>query len=83
MAILVRGTGGFRGTSHDGMHYVILISYRSNNGGEVYAWNPVLDSSRLGGTRGGNWLSKNQIIQYAINRRPNTGSLPWAAWKKK
>ena len=83
MAILVRGPGGFRSTASDGMHYVILISYRPNNGGEVYAWNPVLDSSRLGGSRGGNWLSKNQIINWAINRRVNTNLLPWAAWKKK
>ena len=81
MAIIVRGLGGFRGTDGDGMHYVVLISYRPNNGGEIYAWNPVVDPARLGGQEDGGWVSKDNILKYAIGRGASA-TLPWAAWKK-
>ena len=77
IVILVRGPGGFRYPNTDGMHYVVLLSYRSKNGGEIYAWNPIgveFNSSLLRG-----WMNRTTATEWAINHGVTGGGyLPWA-----
>ncbi len=37
--LMVTGPGGFRSNTQ-GNHYILALSYRENNGGEIYVWNP-------------------------------------------
>lgn len=37
--LIVTGPGGFRSNTQ-GNHYILALSYRENNGGEIYVWNP-------------------------------------------
>ena len=68
---LICGRGGFRSTTRDGCHFVVALSYRETNGGEIYGWNPTNINQ--------GWVSKSTFTDWITNR--NAG-VSWAMWKK-
>ena len=69
---LICGVGGYRVTFRDGCHYIVALSYRENNGGEIYVWNPTNINQ--------GWASRSRFTEWITNR--NAG-VSWAMYKKK
>ena len=67
---LICGRGGFRATTHDGCHFVVALSYRENNGGEIYVWNPTNINQ--------GWVNRSTFTDWITNR--NKG-VSYAMWK--
>lgn len=61
-------------------HFVISISYRDNNGGEIYIWNPVAGAGRNKGdcSKGQCWYNKSEYTNLIINA---SIASPWVLQK--
>ena len=57
-------------------HFVVAISYRENNGGEIYVWNPNPASNRNKGDcdKGQCWYNKSEFTANVINAHSTS---PW------
>ena len=61
-------------------HFVVSLSYRDRNGGEIYIWNPVAGAGRNKGdcSKGQCWYTKSEYMTLIINA---SIASPWVLQK--
>ncbi len=61
-------------TQYGGDHFILFLSYRNDNGGQIFLWNP--------NTMSEGWLNTSDIQWMISNIFSDWGNaMPWAMWK--